>query len=320
MEDKIIRSVIEITEQRNSVSLGHCLVATLAEMIPAESIELTYFINNTARTVAKVTSIGTAQGEFDWVYDTTSVYSGTRSHLNEQAVISRDEDGRYISKHPIPVSNDSSAELMVVMGESPINYELLIDGFAKIYRNYLIVLHDSERDKLTGLLNRRTLEERLSRCFSIMPDTPVEITAWVAIIDLDHFKQVNDRFGHMIGDEVLLLFAQQMSNYFSCNEQLFRFGGEEFVILLPQQTMEQCQATLEGFRLHINSFRFPQITNLTFSCGVCGVTPQEYLPTIMDHADSALYYAKEKGRNQIHFFDAKCLDDYRNGQDDVELF
>ena len=319
MEDKIIQSVIEITEQRNSVSLGHCLVATLFEMIPAESIELTYFINDTARTVAKVTRLGT-ENEFDWVYDSVSVYSGSRNHLNQTATVTRNELERYVSTHPVPVSEDSSAELVVVLNECPTNYELLIDGFAKIYRNYLVVLHDSERDKLTGLLNRRTLEERLARSFNVMPDTPVEITAWVAIIDLDHFKEVNDRFGHMIGDEILLMFAQQMSNYFTCHEQLFRFGGEEFVVLLPQQTQEECMSTLEGFRRHIEAFRFPQVINLTFSCGVCGITPQEYLPTILDHADKALYYAKDNGRNRVHFFDAKFLVNSHDREDDIELF
>ncbi|MEZ8101469.1 GGDEF domain-containing protein [Vibrio bivalvicida] len=319
MEDKIIRSVIEITEQRNSVSLGHCLVATLAEMTPALSIELTYFINSTAKTVAKVTR-APGQKEFDWVYDSISVYSGNRAHLNDKATTSIDEKGQYVSIHPIPVSEDSSAELFVIFQECPSSYELLIDGFAKIYRNYLAVLHDSERDKLTGLLNRKTLEERLARCFNVMPDTTVEITAWVAIIDLDHFKQVNDRFGHMIGDEILLMFAQQMSNYFTGQEQLFRYGGEEFVILLPQQSVEECRSALDGFRLHIESFRFPQINSLTFSCGVCGITPHEYLPTILDHADSALYYVKEHGRNRVHFFDAECLDRYDNGGNDVELF
>ncbi|WP_414931157.1 GGDEF domain-containing protein [Vibrio europaeus] len=319
MEDKIIQSVVEITEQRNSVSLGHCLVATLAEMTPAQSIELTYFINNTAKTVAKVTR-SSEQKEFDWIYDSISAYSGHRDHLNDNATISVDEKDRYVSTHPIPVSEDSSAELTVILQDCPSSYALLIDGFAKIYRNYLAVLHDSERDKLTGLLNRKTLEERLARCFNVMPDTPVEITAWVAIIDLDHFKQVNDRFGHMIGDEILLMFAQQMSNYFIGHEQLFRYGGEEFVVLLPQQSTEECRATLEGFRRHIESFRFPQINNLTFSCGVCGITPHEYMPTILDHADSALYYVKEHGRNQVHFFDAECLDRYDNGENDVELF
>lgn len=319
MQEKIIQSVVEITEQRNSVSLGHCLVATLFEMIPAQSIELTYFINNTARTVAKVTR-SELDEEFDWVYDSVSVYTGSRAHLDDEQTTSRDPKGRFVSRHPIPVSDDSSAELVVMLSDSPADYALLIDGFAKIYRNYLAVLHDSERDKLTGLLNRRTLEERLSRAFSVNPDFSNELTAWVAIIDLDHFKQVNDQFGHMIGDEVLLMFAQQMSNFFTCHEQLFRFGGEEFVVLLPQQSKEECMAILDGFRRHIEAFRFPQVARLTFSCGVSAVNPKEFLPTILDHADSALYYAKDHGRNQVHFYDKDCLEGSGEDENDVELF
>lgn len=319
MEDKIIRSIVEITGQRNSVSLGHCLVATLVEMMPIKSVELTHYISTTSMVVAKV-SKDAQNDEYEWVYDLPVKEFETHDHQTASVTSQQVGPREYICTYPIPICDDSSAELIVTLSRRPDKYDLLIHGLAKIYRNYLIILHESERDKLTGLLNRKTLEERLSYCFEVVHRPQDEINAWVAIIDLDHFKAINDTYGHMIGDEVLLLFAQQMQNFFTDQEQLFRFGGEEFVVLLPQQDKQACYNRLDSFRRHIESFRFPQVANLTFSCGVCGITRNEYLPTILDHADSALYNAKENGRNQICCYEGDYANRNSNPDDDVELF
>lgn len=319
MDDKIIRSIVEITGQRNSVSLGHCLVATLVEMMPIESIELTHYVNTTYIVVAKVFK-DPATGGYEWVYDQPAKESERHDHQNVAVTSEQVGPKQYICRYPIPICDDSSAQLTVTLSRNPDRYDLLINGLAKIYRNYLIILHESERDKLTGLLNRKTLEERLSYCFEVAHQPQGEINAWVAIIDLDHFKSINDTYGHMIGDEVLLLFAQQMQHFFTGQEQLFRFGGEEFVVLLPQQDKRACLDLLDRFRRHIATFRFPQVAELTFSCGVCGITRNEYLPTILDHADSALYSAKENGRNQIRCYAGEYSNRNSNPDDDVELF
>lgn len=323
MEDKILHSVIEITEQRNSTSLGHCLIATLTEMLPIRQASLTHFMGNTSLVIAHVVK-QEPEDDYHWIYDQVGTQIYSHDHLNEQISIVQDEGGEYIWSCPISISDSSSALLKVTMDKPNKQYELLIDGFAKIYRNYLVVLHESERDKLTGLLNRRTLEERLSHCFGESLDGGDALNVWIAIIDLDHFKAVNDKFGHMIGDEVLLIFAQQLRNFFCDQEQLFRFGGEEFVIMFPPQEKYQVLRSLEAFRQLIEQYRFPQVNQLTFSCGLCAISRSQYLPTILDHADKALYFAKESGRNQV-----KCYEDMsstlRNSNeddlfDDVELF
>ncbi|MCZ4294025.1 GGDEF domain-containing protein [Vibrio sinaloensis] len=319
MEDQIIRSIIEITGQRNSVSLGHCLVATLTEMMPITSVELNHYVNNTSIVVAKVCK-DPVSGELEWQYDLPAQESERHDHQRDTVTNEQVGKREFVCIYPIPICDDSSAELKVTLSRNPDKYDLLISGLAKIYRNYLVILHESERDKLTGLLNRKTLEERLSYCFQAAHQPQGEINAWVAIIDLDHFKNINDTYGHMIGDEVLLMFAQQMQHFFTEQEQLFRFGGEEFVVLLPQMDKQACFNRLDSFRRHIASFRFPQVASMTFSCGVCGITRTEYLPTILDHADSALYNAKEQGRNQICCYEGDYSNRNGNSDDDVELF
>ncbi|EEX92567.1 sensory box/GGDEF family protein [Vibrio orientalis CIP 102891 = ATCC 33934] len=323
MKDRILDSVVEITEQRNSISLGHCVLATLTEMMPVINASLTYYIANTKVVLAEVT-LNRGSGSYQWQYENSGMRTSQHDHEAVECDIYKTCRNTHTICYPIPISSDCSAELIVEMDGDIEEYHLLIDGFAKIYKNYLVVLHESERDKLTGLLNRRTLEERLTRCFDLVPGDVDGLNMWVAIIDLDHFKNINDTFGHMIGDEVLLLFAQQMQNYFCNNEQLFRFGGEEFVIIFPPQEKQQVLNTLENFRSLIEQYRFPQVNKVTFSCGLCVISRTQYLPTILDHADKALYFAKESGRNQIQCYeDLSKASSHLNDDDlfdEAELF
>ncbi|MCG9682528.1 GGDEF domain-containing protein [Vibrio sp. Isolate23] len=323
MEDKILNSVVEITEQRNSLSLGHCLVATLLEMMPIESIRLVHYLSSTSIVVASVYRHG-ENNDYQWRYDQAPEQCYSHEHSHSVLTINQLNSTQYVCQCPIPISEQSSALLEIETTSDPSQFELLIDGFSKIYRNYLIVLHESERDKLTGLLNRKTLEERLSHSFNLASGHEAGEQAWVAIIDLDLFKGINDTYGHMIGDEVLLMFSQQLQNFFSEQVQLFRFGGEEFVLLLPPQEKQQVINELDRFRRHIEAFRFPRVNSMTFSCGVCAISRHEYLPTILGHADTALYSAKENGRNRIECYEDLILGRAGPNDDDhldyVELF
>tara|TARA_Y100001956_G_C4118326_1_gene186060 strand:- start:1475 stop:2353 length:879 start_codon:yes stop_codon:yes gene_type:complete len=292
-------------------------------MLPLIRASLTHYVAHTGVLIAEV-KLDESGDHYEWQYERTAIRDTNHDHESTQFKVLQTSQNTQEIHYPIPISDDSSAELIVEISVKAEDYHLLIDGFSKIYKNYLIVLHESERDKLTGLLNRRTLEERLSRSFDLISGQDDGLNMWVAIIDLDHFKTINDNFGHMIGDEVLLMFAQQMQNYFSDNEQLFRFGGEEFVVLLPQQDNKDVINKLEGFRKHIERYRFPQIRQLTLSCGICAISPNEYLPTILGHADKALYLAKEQGRNQVRCYE-ECLNELNDSNgldpyDEVELF
>jgi GGDEF domain-containing protein len=114
----------------------------------------------------------------------------------------------------------------------------------RIYRNFHGLLDYSERDTLTGLLNRKTFDEAFLKTAHegavSMGESEGDrrhggagpVKHWLGVVDIDHFKQVNDRFGHLIGDEVLLLVARILRSTFRFQDRLYRFGGEEFVVLL----------------------------------------------------------------------------------------
>ena len=215
--------------------------------------------------------------------------------------------------------------------------ELLVTAF----RNLMGLLDYSEIDSLTGLLNRKTFDVHLMQILaSIGADDDTQLEAinlpkrrqgqsavthhWLAVIDIDHFKRINDGFGHLIGDEVLLLLANLMKSAFRFRDKLFRFGGEEFVVVLKPAAAEQALAAFERFRKLIAEHRFPQVEHITVSIGFAPIKIHNQPSVIIDQADEALYWAKENGRNRVASYDTLVAEGkiqaYTPPDSDVELF
>jgi diguanylate cyclase (GGDEF)-like protein len=127
--------------------------------------------------------------------------------------------------------------------------------------------------------------------------------SWLALADIDKFKSINDSRGHLFGDEVLLLVAQQMAKCFRGADQLFRFGGEEFVIVLDQASEAGARIAFDRFRAAVEEFEFPQIGHVTLSLGYSQITPDDGPTSCVERADAALYYAKNHGRNNVRNFE-----------------
>ena len=209
----------------------------------------------------------------------------------------------------------------------------LVFGVLRIYRNVQSLLDYSERDTLTGLLNRKIFDDSFYKVASIpLRDAPSAETErrhatparyWLGVIDIDHFKHVNDRFGHLIGDEVLLLLSRIMRGAFRFSDQLYRFGGEEFVVLLLCADEADAMAALERFRKVVEGYPFPQAGRITVSVGFTGIETGDTPAAAFERADRAVYHAKNHGRNQVVSHSALMRegvveDDKRTG--DVELF
>ncbi|MBN4073205.1 GGDEF domain-containing protein [Mariprofundus ferrooxydans] len=175
---------------------------------------------------------------------------------------------------------------------------------ANIYMNCAAHIGKGNTDPLTGLYNRQVLTDRLNRVLKgqgqrrIKDDKALELPS-IAILDIDFFKRVNDDFGHLYGDEVLLLFSGLMKSVFRESDFLFRYGGEEFVVLLDTQSEIESQMALERFRKAIAAYEFPQVGRITVSCGFVQMQAGELHSNTIDKADRALYYAKGNGRNQV---------------------
>jgi diguanylate cyclase (GGDEF)-like protein len=157
----------------------------------------------------------------------------------------------------------------------------------------------ASRDELTGILNRRALMARLHEewALSFRYGTPMSLI----MLDIDHFKQVNDRFGHQVGDEVLVRFTTLVQKELRVNDLFARYGGEEFIILLPQTRETEAVALAERIRsvLEVQAEQ-PSLPGITSSFGVAqwhGSMVDVY--ELLQYADRALYRAKQAGRNRV---------------------
>lgn len=201
----------------------------------------------------------------------------------------------------------------------------LVDKLRAVYRN-LVILHDSkERDVLTKLPNRQSLESRLLQVCAQYNnyqfiDIKNEKSSWLAILDIDHFKRVNDNYGHLYGDEVLLLFSQLMGKCFRYNDFLFRYGGEEFVVILNLTNQDQAIEIFNRFREVVAKYVFPSVGQVTVSIGVTRVDSNSMPTTQLDYADKALYYAKETGRNRVVLYEEMPVLSQNNIHNEIELF
>lgn len=212
--------------------------------------------------------------------------------------------------------------LIGVFDESSL--ELLSDLIA-LYHNQ-VALHDrKERDPLTKLPNRQSFDARfLQVCehFRSHPqlDKATDKSSWIAMLDIDHFKRINDTYGHLYGDEVLLVFSQLMEKYFRYNDFLFRFGGEEFVVILNIVNQADAEAVFERFRNAIANHQFPTVGRVTVSIGAAHVNSSIMPTTLLDRADKALYFAKENGRNRLAVYEKMPYSKEEQQSDETELF
>lgn len=156
-------------------------------------------------------------------------------------------------------------------------------------------------DALTGLFNRHRFNEELKDALSIYKryQSPIAL----AIFDIDHFKKVNDTYGHNVGDKVLSTFAALLKQNMRQTDKLARWGGEEFVILFMNTELNGALLAAENLLDLIRNHLFEEIGVVTCSIGLAALTLFDTPESFLQHADSALYLAKESGRNQVQVFE-----------------
>lgn len=321
MPKRLLRYLEAMTSHRDTSLLDTSVLTSLRDLLQVSDIRL----------------YDLARRGNDTLYALTTWCDGEGIHSCHNQLA--DEDYRSVSCHPQIAACAGSADPLLTNDEEnephqflpihvdgqtigccEIHYSSvpsrhkrdLAQGILGLYRNYLTLLEDSQTDTLTGLPNRKTFERHLARML-IRGDVHRRNPAaerrqrggeenWLVIIDLDHFKQINDRFGHLYGDEVLVLLADLMRKTFRRHDHIFRFGGDEFVVLLRQVNYDNARNTLERLRRRIASHSLPEIGPLSATCGFASIRPDDTPVTVLGNADDALYYAKEHGRDQIRCF------------------
>lgn len=323
--DGIIESIAKVTSHTDRELLEISLVSTLYGLVNADYVAF-YRVIQVQHQVILNLAIRIEDHDV-WVENSAleplnvsldALPGAERVLQTKQAAMLGTAPGNDVFIHPIVDSRDEVAALLVLhcSGDQTAQNEAFILGFLQIFRNYLRLIDQSEHDTLTHLLNRRTFDrefDKLQREEAVITDEGQDASAeqnqrrrcpnggchWLAVIDIDFFKRINDQFGHLYGDEVLLLFANIMRETFRSQDKLFRFGGEEFVVILRALGLEDALAALERFRLKVESYPFPQIGQVTASIGFIEIEKRAVLSEVLACADEALYYAKSHGRNQV---------------------
>lgn len=218
-------------------------------------------------------------------------------------------------------SDDIFAILIQTAKRSDYEVQRFVHSFLRIYSNYLEMIEITKRDKLTGLLNRETLESEITRILinnvhSTSSDDYYDtfskdnerqykgkLKHWLCVLDIDHFKVINDQYGHIYGDEILILVARLLEKSVREFDKIFRFGGEEFVILVKSYDSVDALEAFERIRHVIETHQYAKIDRLTVSIGGTEITNQTDPRNVIEAADSALYYSKENGRNQSNLYE-----------------
>ena len=305
-------TAVALTGQRDTERLAAALIIALRQQVQAKSFRL-LTISNTARD----TEFSEANIQNAFVCDrldpaVAPVPVGADEDLLacvlSQKSVSRTRQNSRERRLVLPIFGASGVTALFVIeglqeagGEDEILARLL-----RIFSNQMLLLSRNEMDGLTNLYNRQSFDGRIKQLVlnagrqeRRMHHPASAQQSYLALLDIDHFKEVNDRYGHLYGDEVLVQLAQLMSRSFRKDDLMFRYGGEEFAVILTGTTPNICVHVLENFRQKVEAYPFPQVGCKTISVGVTSIVPGEIVDTIINRADKALYYAKENGRNRV---------------------
>jgi diguanylate cyclase (GGDEF)-like protein len=326
--DSLLKHMVDMTGHRDHAMLDISVITAVQELCGATQARmLTLTLRNDVLTltpravihagcIARLEEVGDSAPPGEPVSDYPALQACLAAREHSAELLTAD-GGR---KLWLPIWIGEKADTCIeIIDPTPYDGASIqnIAGIISVYRNFQNLLDYSERDSLTGLLNRKTFEDQLAKMLvpasesrQSLPDAmperrqPAEQTRqWLAVIDIDHFKLINDKFGHLYGDEVLILIANLMQSSFRSEDRVFRFGGEEFVVLLRSSTLENAHHVIERFRTLVAGHDFPQVGNVTVSIGYVSINAYEAPVVTLGRADQALYFAKGNGRNQACHYD-----------------
>jgi diguanylate cyclase (GGDEF)-like protein len=315
-EPSLIDRLADTTSRREREALDRDIVLMLGEFLGARSVVL-YSLLKVGPRQWMVEQIGFAKGILRVqprpFQDTITMPEvADREELREcvehcRPVFHTLSDGTHQAYFPVEDGTRITGVVEVALTDPMSDREIrLAQGLLRILRNQIALLDYGERDTLTGLLNRKTFESRFERlCEELSPSAPLASQAhsWLGLLDIDRFKSVNDTYGHVIGDEVLLLVSQIMQSTLRSDDQLFRFGGEEFVVVLEGTDATGAGEAFQRIRTAVERQCFPQVVNVTASLGFTALRRGDSPPSCVERADAALYFVKNHGRNGVRCFE-----------------
>lgn len=213
----------------------------------------------------------------------------------------------YLLNHPNEMNSPRGYELFSLFGPTSLIFYVLYpyqsglnQYINKIAFNLKLSEAAADRDFLTDLYNRRGLQHWLGQ---LNHDDHIS----VILIDIDHFKSINDRYGHGVGDNILVETASRLRSIYFDKHAVARWGGEEFVVILTNPNTESFTKIGDMFQIALSNLPYKTVGKLTVSVGQSNIRHHQHFTDLIEEADQALYYAKNNGRNQAALFN-KALD------------
>jgi diguanylate cyclase (GGDEF)-like protein len=233
------------------------------------------------------------------------------------------EDGPRITYLPLfgdsRIDDDGVVEIHSAFALTQGQLEAIGD-VQRVFRNMYNLLAYSDRDALTGLFNRKSLDDTFYSAVLEELDHGIESedaakealvlpvqerrhrvppNYWMGTVSVDNFGVISDKNGHLIAEEVLLLVARIMNNTFRTYDRLYRFGGEQFAVLMHCPDEALVLAAFERFRANIEKFNFPQVGRITVCAGFTRISAEDSPSTALERAERAVDYAQRNGRNKV---------------------
>lgn len=177
------------------------------------------------------------------------------------------------------------------------DYLVTLNDITKLKKEEGIIQNKAYTDSLTGVYNRNKFDEVLASEMQRAKRYKRDFS--IAILDIDFFKRCNDTYGHLIGDEVLIMLANNISNHIRSSDTFARWGGEEFVILFPETSKYEAVKICDKLRMEVEMLSHPIAGKITVSFGVSQYLEHDDKKTLFKRCDDSLYQAKESGRNRV---------------------
>lgn len=291
-------SIMCLLTSQNTRSAFNELVSLMGQTFPLASPAICTNTKGAARCVYSVLNGEDGGGRDAMRILGTDGFSYTKVLVGGQSPYSPD-------RIDLPLVSGPSGQ--VVLSINPGNHEGIFHEWAKYLTPAVAKLLDNEilitmafRDALTGLLNYRAFSDMLGAEWERA--RRYKTTFSLMMIDIDHFKRVNDEHGHQAGDMVLSSIAGRLQGRVRKSDLVFRYGGEEFMILLPQTGIYKADLLAERIRAVIEKMRFPNGLSVTISVGISQYRDGLSADDLVKHVDRGLYLAKGRGRNRVEIY------------------
>jgi diguanylate cyclase (GGDEF)-like protein len=159
------------------------------------------------------------------------------------------------------------------------------------------LIHLSERDALTHTFNRRLLFSKIDELVKVKVHESMPFS--LIMFDIDHFKRINDKYGHLVGDDVLKMLTKLIMEDKRSSDFIYRYGGEEFFLVLPHTNIDGAAKAAQRLHQLISELSIPKVGHITVSMGVVEYQSNESIDDVIKRVDDLMYQAKKAGRNQI---------------------